>query len=411
MNPFHDLPDLPGTGYRQSVRRLYARLRRNLHLDIWFPQLPLALAIAMFGLFKISPDIPRVLGLTAIADALTEHSATSLHSALHGVQSTVVGVFLVTMAIGLLLRSKLAWVIMLLILGADLLLAILNHAASSEFLLICNALLLIALLVSYRSFQRSSLAASTLFAVTSIIALLAYSVFGSYELGAEFKPPITDLVTALYYSIETMSTVGYGDITPGTIEAKLFVISVIVLGVSIFAASLSAILVPIVNRRIARLLRPEESEMERSEHYVIVGDTALAHNTSKELLARQQQVTFIYTQAVSGRGKQDTDVVIGDPSNLEVLRLAGAHQAKAVLALSEDDSQNAFVVLAMRELAENVKTVVVVHNARNLASVKRVHPDIIISPQILGGELLAMALSGEELNSEQLLGELLHFRS
>ncbi|MGH8281696.1 MAG: NAD-binding protein, partial [Gammaproteobacteria bacterium] len=101
----------------------------------------------------------------------------------------------------------------------------------------------------------------------------------------------------------------------------------------------------------------------------------------------------------------------GNPSDLEVLRRAGAERARAVLALSEDDAENAFVVLAMRELAEKVKTVAVVHHTRNLASVKRVHPDLIVSPQILGGELLAMALSGEDINTDTLLDQLLHFRA
>ena len=372
--------------------------------------MPLAVAIALFGLFKISPDIPRVLGLRLFGAPRVMHAAL-MHSALHGVPAAVIGIFLILMAIGLLLRSKLAWFIVLLTLVAHLLLDVTGHATASAFLLVCNVILLVAMLASYRSFRRSSLATSTLFAITSILLLLVYAMFGSYELGAEFKPPIIDLATALYWSVETMSTVGYGDITPQTVEAKMFVISVIVLGVSIFAASLSAILVPVINRRIARLLKPGEREMDRKNHYVIVGDTALAHNTFRELSARGQQVTFIYDKAGGGQGDKDMDVVVGNSSNLEVLRLAGAHRAKAVLALGDDDAANAFVVLAMKDLAEQVKTVVVVNNARNMASVKRVHPDLIIAPQILGGALLAMALSGEELNTEKLLGELLHFHA
>ncbi|MGA9851876.1 MAG: voltage-gated potassium channel protein [Gammaproteobacteria bacterium] len=411
MTRHPDFSKLPGRGFRQRARRIYGGLRRDLFLDRWFPHIPLAVAIAVFGLFKISPEIPRALGLHFFRNARMAQSAALMHSALHGIPAVVIGIFLVVMAAGLVLRSKLAWVIVLLILAAHLLLGIINHATASTFLLVCNAVLLVAMLLGYRSFQRSSLAAGTLFAITSIILLLAYAVFGSYELGAEFKPPITDLATALYYSIVTMTTVGYGDIVPGTTEARMFVVSIIVLGVSIFAASLTAILVPVINRRITRLLRPREMEMERSDHYVIVGDTPLAHNTFKELRARQQHVTFIYEKTGDEQAERGLDVVVGNPSNLDVLRLAGAQRAKAVLALSEDDSGNAFVVLAMRELAEAIKTVVVVHDTRNLASVKRVHPDLIISPQILGGELLAMALSGEEVNTETLLNQLLHFRT
>jgi voltage-gated potassium channel len=407
MIKYPDLVKLPGARFRVRLRRIYDGVRRNLYLDRWFPHIPLALATAIFGIFRISPDIPRALGVPFFKVG-EQANIDLVHSALLGVPATSAGIFLLVMAAGLWLRSKLAWVAVTLILAADLTLAFTDYASVSAAMLTYNALLLIVMLAAFTSFYRSSLTTSTLFAITSILAVLVYSVFGSYRLGADFAPPITNFTTAFYYSIVTMSTVGYGDITPKTADARLFTVSVIVLGISVFAASLSAVLVPVINRRITRLLKPGKKSMERTQHYVIVGNTALARNTYKQLVDRGQRITFIRIQPdtdING-----LDVVVGDPSDIDVLRQAGAHLAKAVLALSDDDSRNAFVVLAMRELAEGVKTVVAVNDARNLASVKRVHPDMIISPQILGGELLAVALSGEKLNGDTLLNQLLQFQ-
>lgn len=411
MSPHPDIGKILGVGFRQRARRILGRLDREFHLDWWFPHIPLALAVALFGAATVSPDIARRFGLDVFSGASATPSFVPLQSALHGVPATVIGIFLIIMAIGLLLRSKLTWVITLIILAANLLLAILGHGPESLVLFGGNILLLAALLLSFRSFQRSSLAAGTLFAITSIVAVLVYAVFGSYQLGTDFSPPITTVAAALYFSIETMSTVGYGDITPRTADARFFVISVIVLGISVFAASLTAVLVPVLNRQMTKLLRPGDARMDRSDHYVIVGDTPLAHNTYKALTTRHQNVTMIFPRGLGDSKVPGMDVVVGDPSNLDILREAGADRAKAVLSLRDDDSENVFVVLAMRELAESVKTVIAVHNARNLASVKRVHPDLIISPQILGGELLAMALSGEDVNTETLLDQLLLYHS
>jgi voltage-gated potassium channel len=408
MKPFPDLIKLLAGDIGSRPRSIYAGLRRSLQLERWFPHIPLALATAIFGLFRISPDIPRALGVPFFKVG-QRANAELVHAALLGVPATVAGIFLVVMAAGLWLRSKLAWVAVSLILATNLTLALTDYASVSAVMLTYNALLLAVLLVASASFYRSSLTTGTLFAITSILAVLVYAVFGSYRLGADFSPPITDFATAFYFSIVTMSTVGYGDITPKSDDARFFVISVIVLGISVFAASLTAVLVPVINRRITRLLKPGKDNMERTQHYVIVGNTALARNTYKQLHERKQRVTFIRVQ--SDNDEAGLDVVIGDPSNLDVLRQAGAQVAKAVLALSDDDSRNAFVVLAMRELAEQVKTVVAVNDARNLASVKRVRPDLIISPQILGGELLAMALSGEKLDADSLLSQLLHVQS
>ena len=91
--------------------------------------------------------------------------------------------------------------------------AIVGHGGVAR-LISYNGVLLAALLASYAWFDRSSLAASTLFAITSALLLLIYAVFGSLYLGNQFSPPIKDPVTALYYSVVTMGTVGYGDITP-----------------------------------------------------------------------------------------------------------------------------------------------------------------------------------------------------
>ncbi|MDG6938619.1 MAG: hypothetical protein JRN42_08815, partial [Nitrososphaerota archaeon] len=48
------------------------------------------------------------------------------------------------------------------------------------------------------------------------------AIVGAYVLGRGFSPPIGNLPTALYFAIETMSTVGFGDIVPSSLDARLF---------------------------------------------------------------------------------------------------------------------------------------------------------------------------------------------
>lgn len=147
--------------------------------------------------------------------------------------------------------------------------------------------------------------------------------------------------------------------------------------------------------------------MEFKNHYVIISQSAMALNSSKELLKRGEKIVFIVESLPDHQDEQVT-YIVGDPSNLDVLQRANSTAAKAILALSNDDSTNVFVILAAKELAGSAKTVTVVNDARNLARMKLVHPDIVISPAILGGELLAMALSGETLQTDDLIKKLLH---
>src|SRR5699024_7239547 len=143
------------------------------------------------------------------------------------------------MALGLLLRSRLAWV-MALLLAALAAISMFFGAHANGHLLFAYLILMLALLMlAWRQFDHSSIAASTLFALTSLMMVLLYATFGAYYLGEDFKPHITDLVTALYFSMVTLSTVGYGDISPQTTESKLFAVSIIVLGLTVFATSLT----------------------------------------------------------------------------------------------------------------------------------------------------------------------------
>ncbi len=314
----------------------------------------------------------------------------------------LIGGGMVIMAGGLLARSRLAWTMALLLALTGAASLVLGRHGSGHLLLGYFVLMSAALFVAWRQFDRSSVAASTLFAVTSVIMLLMYATFGAYYLGQDFKPAISDLVTALYYALVTMSTVGYGDITPQTAQAKLFAVSIIILGVAVFATSLTAVIAPMVSNSLQSIVNRKGPRMKRENHFVVIGNGSLAINTARELKRRGHPVTRLLRKTPDEMDPRDsdTDMVVGDPSSTEVLRDAGVHKAEAVLAMTVDDSENAFVILAVKELGGKARTVAAVNDAANLSRVKLAQPDVVFSPQVLGGELIAMVLSGEEVTAD-----------
>ena len=147
--------------------------------------------------------------------------------------------------------------------------------------------------------------------------------------------------------------------------------------------------------------------MKRSNHYIIVGHTALATNTYHELITRGEQVTVILQSTPENSRYPDADIIIGDGSDVDTLKKAGGEEAKAILALLNDDSENAFVVLAAKELEGGIKTVAAVNDVKNMSRIRRVHPYLVIAPQVLGGELLTMALTGEKVDSSTIMQRLM----
>ena len=393
MEPTGDLRTVLGLGPLARGRLLFARLGQVLCFPLWFPHVPLALLTLPLGVLKVSRQATFML-TTGLANWVGPESAAAITQGGISVASrTVLGIFLLVMAVGLLFRSRLAWVIVVALLLGHLALSVRTPEQMANLTSALNLVLLGSLLLARRQFSRSSLTAETLFAVTSVVALVTLAVLGSLEVRDQFDPPIPNLSTALYFVVVIMSTVGYGDILPQTTEARMLVIALILLGITIFTASLSAVLVPLANRHLARALRHEETKVERSNHYIIVGDTTLAENTAKALHARGQKVTFIIETSSDTGVDPELDIVRGDPSSLDTLTEAGALKARALLALSEA-----------------IKTVALVNSARNLASVKRVRPDVIIAPSVVGGELLAMALSGEHVDGDAMINQLLYVK-
>jgi len=379
----------------QRIRAHFQRLRRQYRGKYWFPQVPLAMLLVGGGVWLLHARFAATWH--PILDALLKGEFRVSPKLL---PPLLIGGGMLTMGVALLWRSRLAWVVAVLLSITGFINTELTGHTHIHLLLAYFAFTGLLLLLSWRHFDRSSLAASTLFAITSVLMLLLYATFGSFYLGAEFRPPIHDLPTSLYYAMVTMSTVGYGDIVPVTIQARLFTVSVIVMGVAVFATSLTAVIAPLVGQSLQRIINRRGVSMDRENHFVVIGNTPLAVNTWRELARRNRPVTRILRETPEEGLPRDVDLVVGDPSMTDVLREAGADKAEAVLAMMADDSENAFCVLAVRELGGRARTVAAVNDARHLSRVKLVQPDVVIAPQVLGGELAAMLLSGEQVTPD-----------
>jgi voltage-gated potassium channel len=323
-----------------------------------------------------------------------------LQSGVAGLPRLMLGAGLQLMALGLILRARIAWAFSLLLLIAVGTFSL--WQANGHVGLAAYTLLLVCLLAVYwRQFDRSSLAAGSLFAVLSIVSLLIYAVFGSLYLGDDFQPKIHDAATALYFSIVSMSTVGYGDITPQTTTARLFAASIIILGITVFATSISAIVGPIIGGNLKRLVKGRLSNVMRKNHIIIAGATPLAQSVYEGLRQRGHNVTVVVPEGVPHGYPADTDLIQGDPTDASVLTEAGAAHAEYVLALRDDDAENAFIVLAAKEVAgPGTRTVALANTATHLQKIKSVNPDMVFSLQLLGSEILLRTLSGEPLDSD-----------
>ncbi len=264
-----------------------------------------------------------------------------------------------------------------------------------------------------RHFDRGLHLSTTQIAATAaVVGAQAYGTVGTYALREDFGN-VSTLVDAFYFTLVTSSTVGFGDVTPSPAsgEAKLFTMTVVVVGVASFGIALSTLLGPAIEARLTNALgRMTDSQLELLEnHLLILGYGDLTEPMLEELGERAQVAVVTADEAhadeLADRGYA---VLVADPSDEDPLRRAGIEEARAVLVATNDDAQDALAVLTAAELNPNIPIIAAATNRENIAKLRRAGADTVISPANIGGRLLiesALGAEGMESLADRLLNE------
>jgi voltage-gated potassium channel len=254
-------------------------------------------------------------------------------------------------------------------------------------------------LLNYRRFDRDlALSSGQLAATAALAGTLVYGTAGTFALREEFAQ-VTTLTDALYFTIVTASTVGFGDVTARTAQGRLFVISLVVLGTASFALALGSVLGPAIQARFSRALGTMTTqELDLLEnHVVVLGYGDLTEPLVEEL--NESGTRFVVVTPDNAKAtmlrEHDINVVVADPSDDEPLHEVGIEHARAVIAATNDDAEDAFAVLTARELNPDVRIVAAATIRENVEKLRRAGADTVLSPAAIGGRLLVRSALGE----------------
>jgi len=363
---------------------------------LW-PQVPLGLFLVAGGALNVLAGLhAHVLAalVPSFARTVPQLSEQVSLAALGSGAQVILGGALVLSGIGLFWRLRVAWTFACLL----LLITIGVNAGRGHFggSLIVPGLALLLLAAFRRDFQHRTLFGTALVSFAGILAVLAYGTFGTYLLGDQFEPPIKSLVTALYFAIVTLSTVGYGDFHPATPLAQGYTLTLIVFGLSVFASAIFSVIGPALSRHLDRLFKPSGGRLVKKHHVIIVGAGTIVRNTARELLRRG--IPFVQVVAPGTEiPLPDQPVVTGDVSDDEVLEKAGIADAWMLIAADDDDGENAFTALAAKDLNPELRVLAVASSRRAIRRLKLARADTVFAPAEVGSRLLANLVQGEEL--------------
>ncbi|MFB6137724.1 MAG: NAD-binding protein [Halobacteriaceae archaeon] len=354
--------------------------------------LSLATGIANIGTEAVLPG-----GLAALVPLSVQRAA--------GFTGALTGFLMLGSALGLRRGLRAAWVATVLLVPLTAIQGLVQSSPLSVPLVALSVLALPSLVLNRSHFSRElSLSTTQLAAVVAIVGAQAYGTVGTYALREEFANVATPL-DAFYYTLVTASTVGYGDTAPTTAGARLFGMSVIVVGVASFGIALGTLLGPAIEARFSRALgRMTGTQLELLEdHVLVLGYGDLTEPLLEELVDRSSGDVVVITpdsERVSELQDRGYDVLLADPSDDEPLLRANIESARAVVVATNDDASDALAVLTARELNPGLRIVAAATNRSNVEKLRRAGADTVISPAAIGGRLLVRsALDGVDVES------------
>ena len=315
-----------------------------------------------------------------------------------GFTGTLTGFLVLLGAWGLRRGYRVAWYSTTVLLPVTAAQGLVQASAFSLPLVALSLLSLPTLLLNRGRFGRSvALSTTQQAAILALVGTLVYGTAGTYTLRDQFES-VANPLDALYYTIVTASTVGYGDVTAQSAQARLFSISVVVLGTASFAIALGSVLGPAIEARLTNALGTMTDKQYEllEDHVLVLGYGDLTEPLVEELEGTEFVVITGDSDHVTTLRNHDIDVILGDPSDDEPLHNAGIERARAVIAATDDDAADAFAILTARELNPGIRIVAAATARDNVEKLRRAGADTVLSPAVIGGRLLVRSALGDE---------------
>ncbi|AFK21158.1 trk active potasium channel (plasmid) [Haloferax mediterranei ATCC 33500] len=220
--------------------------------------------------------------------------------------------------------------------------------------------------------------------MTTIVLTLVYNVgMGIWE--GRSQP----LYRSLEVVFQSLTTTGYGEDAPwDSLQMNLLVIGIQLTGIGLILTAVDIFAVPWLQSAL-KPSAPSDAP-DHSAHVVICGFTPRTEAFLEELATRERPYVLIESDeaVATDLHRADYDVVHGDPEVTEVLSAASVADAAAVVVDAPDDA-TASIVLSVREVNPEVRTVTLVEH-RGLGEYLDVAgADAVLSPRQLLGESIA----------------------
>ena len=204
------------------------------------------------------------------------------------------------------------------------------------------------------------------------------------------------LLDSFYYATVTLSTTGYGDITPITPGARLVNILLITPLRIMFLLVLIGTTLEALTARSREEFRIRRWRSRVRQHVIVCGYGTKGRSAIRSLIANGTTPDKIVVvdpepRAIDEANSLGLTGIVGDAGRTEVLRRASVERARAVIVAANRDDASVLITLTVRQINPSVPITTSVREEENANLLRQSGADTVITTSATSGRLLGLS--------------------
>lgn len=200
---------------------------------------------------------------------------------------------------------------------------------------------------------------------------------------------------ALYLSVATLATVGYGDVAPRTVGGRIFTIWLILFGGGTALFLLTEVARAMMEGQFGAAFwrrRMANRVQHLRDHFILCGYGRVGRQIAEDLAHAGTPLVVVDRDPTGLRqaAERGLAIVEGDAGSDEVLRQAGIERARGLIAAVAADPDNIYVTLSARALNAQLLIVARANADESIPKLERAGANRVVSPYNIGGRRMAM---------------------
>lgn len=206
-----------------------------------------------------------------------------------------------------------------------------------------------------------------------------------------------DFHDALFMTVTTVTTVGYGEVHPLSREGRTFSMALILGGVGVVLYILSMLTQVVVEGKLREVMGRRSLERKIRSlkgHYIICGYGRIGALVADMLREQSVEMVIIESdeQVTRRLGQEGIHYVLGSATEDESLLAAGIERAKGLVATVNSDADNVYIVLTAKGIRPDLLVIARATEPGSERKLKRAGADKVVSPYFIGARRIAQTV-------------------